>query len=224
MLGAGSVTAQSRPVCFVEGTSLLTPEGYSAIRNARADLEAAGPRAHLVLRGAADEDASALEHERTSQILLEAIWADLPIGRVKPEPGPQTEDCAVLDLVSDGSIYMAVGHVYGPYFDAGEVTVSPDWARRMRFLVAGYRLGQTRFRVEGYADTSGDAATNMEVSRRRAQNVAAELVRQGVRWDDIVVEWFGETRLARLTPDGVAELVNRRVSVHVTRRPQTDPD
>lgn len=118
---------------------------------------------------------------------------------------------------------MALWHFGGPYFQAGSAELGSEWKRRMRFVVAGYEPGRTIYRVQGHADTSGGAVASMEISRRRAENVATELLRQGGRWDDIVVEAFGDTQLARPTPDGYAERVNRRVLVDVRSRPGASP-
>ena len=69
----------------------------------------------------------------------------------------------------------------------------------------------TEVRVIGRADTSGPAAYNLALSRRRAARFAAELVRHGVDPKKIVVEGRGEGELSVITPDGVREPLNRIV-------------
>ena len=71
----------------------------------------------------------------------------------------------------------------------------------------------TRLEVAGHADRSGSAAYNQRLSQRRADNVAAELVRQGVPRNAIVVSAYGETRPLVPTADGVREPQNRRVEI-----------
>ncbi|MGC8469838.1 MAG: OmpA family protein, partial [Acetobacteraceae bacterium] len=65
----------------------------------------------------------------------------------------------------------------------------------------------------GYTDTSGTPAYNMGLSLRRANNVAAELVRDGVPKSEIVIKGFGETHLLVPTGPGVREPQNRRVEI-----------
>ncbi len=71
----------------------------------------------------------------------------------------------------------------------------------------------TRLEVNGYTDTSGSAQYNMGLSIRRANNVAAELVRLGIPRNQIVARGFGETNLLVPTPDNTREPQNRRVEI-----------
>ncbi len=98
-----------------------------------------------------------------------------------------------------------------------------DWDRadltdRARQIIAEAaqattRTQVTRIMVNGYTDTSGTARYNQGLSVRRAQNVAAELVRQGVPRDAISTQGFGETNPLVSTGDGVREPQNRRVQI-----------
>jgi hypothetical protein len=71
----------------------------------------------------------------------------------------------------------------------------------------------TRIEVNGHADRTGSAAYNQTLSERRAQNVAAELVRNGVPQNIITVQGFGYTRPLVPTGPGVREPQNRRVEI-----------
>ena len=71
----------------------------------------------------------------------------------------------------------------------------------------------TRIEVAGYADTSGTHVYNQGLSQRRANNVAAELVRDGVPKAAIAISAFGDTKLLVPTGPGVREPQNRRVEI-----------
>ena len=98
-----------------------------------------------------------------------------------------------------------------------------DWNRdnltdRARQIIgeaaqARTRQAVTRIEVNGYTDTSGSATYNQALSVRRANNVAAELVRLGVPRGEIVARGFGETNLLVPTPDNTREPQNRRVEI-----------
>ena len=98
-----------------------------------------------------------------------------------------------------------------------------DWDRadltdRARQIIAEAaqattRVQVTRIEVAGHADTSGTPRYNQGLSQRRAQNVASELVRQGVPREAITVQAFGESRPLVPTGDGVREPQNRRVEI-----------
>ena len=73
--------------------------------------------------------------------------------------------------------------------------------------------GVTRIEVNGHADRSGSAQHNQTLSVRRAEAVAAELVRRGVPRNEIVTRGFGEQNLLVPTAEGVREPQNRRVEI-----------
>jgi outer membrane protein OmpA-like peptidoglycan-associated protein len=69
--------------------------------------------------------------------------------------------------------------------------------------------------VAGHTDTSGSADHNQRLSQRRANTVAAELIKAGVPAQLIRAEGYGQTDLAVPTADGVALAANRRVVIAV---------
>ncbi len=98
-----------------------------------------------------------------------------------------------------------------------------DWDRadltgRARTIIAEAaqattRVQVTRIEVSGHTDSSGTARYNQGLSVRRAQNVAAELVRLGVPREAITTQGFGESHPLVQTADGVREPQNRRVEI-----------
>ncbi len=98
-----------------------------------------------------------------------------------------------------------------------------DWDRadltdRARQIIAEAaqattRVQVTRIEVSGHTDTTGTARYNQGLSVRRAQNVAAELVRLGVPRAAITTQGFGFSRPLVSTGPGVREPQNRRVEI-----------
>ena len=98
-----------------------------------------------------------------------------------------------------------------------------DWDRydltdRARAIISeaaanSKKVATTHIQVNGFTDTSGSAAYNMKLSVRRAQTVAAELVKDGVPKNEISIKGFGQTHLLVPTADGVREPQNRRVEI-----------
>jgi OOP family OmpA-OmpF porin len=71
----------------------------------------------------------------------------------------------------------------------------------------------TRIEVTGHTDTSGSPQYNQGLSVRRANAVAAELVRLGVPRNEITATGVGESQLLVATPDNTREPQNRRVEI-----------
>jgi outer membrane protein OmpA-like peptidoglycan-associated protein len=72
---------------------------------------------------------------------------------------------------------------------------------------------QTLVDVYGHADCTGGEAHNLDLSERRAGNVASELASGGVIRQRIITQGYGETR-PRMQPCSAAP--NRRVEVYVS--------
>ncbi len=75
------------------------------------------------------------------------------------------------------------------------------------------KVAYTQIEVNGYTDTSGTPQYNQGLSMRRADAVAAELVKDGVPKNVIAIRGFGETHLLVPTGPGVREPQNRRVEI-----------
>jgi outer membrane protein OmpA-like peptidoglycan-associated protein len=78
---------------------------------------------------------------------------------------------------------------------------------------ASTHVAYAKIEVQGNADRSGTPAYNLGLSKRRAETVAAELVRRGVPRTAIDIEAFGDTRPLVPTAAGVREPQNRRVAI-----------
>ena len=103
---------------------------------------------------------------------------------------------------------------YLVFFDWDKATLT-DRARQIIKDAAANstKVQYTRIEVNGYTDTSGSPKYNQGLSVRRAQAVAAELVKDGVPRNAITIQGFGDTHLLVPTGPGVREPQNRRVEI-----------
>jgi outer membrane protein OmpA-like peptidoglycan-associated protein len=220
---AGGAQAQTTPICFDPGSSRLSPAGYSTVRALAAAQGGTAARPHIRLF-APESPSEGLVADRVLEAEIEFAMNGVSYARIQRAvtAGPGDPDCLTAEVAHDGS-YHALIHFNGPFFDSGSATVSPAARRWMRQLIPGYLPGETRFVIDGYADTTGPADLNAELSRRRAENVGLELVRLGVRWADLDLRSSGEISLVRPTADEVAEPLNRRVNIETRRWPPDRP-
>ncbi len=103
---------------------------------------------------------------------------------------------------------------YLVFFDWDKATLTPRAQQIIGEAAANStKVKYTQIQVDGYTDTSGTPQYNQGLSMRRAQAVAAELVKDGVPKGAIAIQGFGETHLLVPTGPGVREPQNRRVEI-----------
>jgi outer membrane protein OmpA-like peptidoglycan-associated protein len=104
------------------------------------------------------------------------------------------------------------------YFDFDKADLNAEAQATMDQVIADIKNRELGgITVGGHTDTAGPADYNMQLSQRRANTVAAELVRAGIPADIITTEAFGQTDLAVQTADGVPLQANRRATIDFQR-------
>lgn len=78
--------------------------------------------------------------------------------------------------------------------------------------------GNYRVRVEGYTDSTGEAAYNQTLSLRRAESVRRELLAEGIAPDRIEVEGLGEQYPKTSNSTAAGRQENRRVEIVISDR------
>ena len=219
---ASAASAQSWTACVDPTTDRLTADGHRAVREAAGAL--GEPRRFLTyhIRRATKTGAQSEPPFRTPQ--LEMMYVGINPGSISWDEGTPYTDPPVAEQacfeISAREGPPGLWHYWGPYFAPGSAVIPEAQKPDLEYLIARYQPGRTVFRVYAYADTAGSSEQNDRISAARAEAVARELVRFGVRWDDIEQSSFGETNLARPTADGVAEPLNRRAQIDVRLRPE----
>ncbi len=105
------------------------------------------------------------------------------------------------------------------FFDWNRSDINAETQAKIDNLVTHLKP-ETVIRIDatGHADKSGTPANNLIISRRRAEAVKKELMRQGVPEDWIKIAWKGEADPLVETPDVQRQRENRRVDIVITGR------
>lgn len=129
-------------------------------------------------------------------------------------PPPPSSAASAPAVPQQASVPAPATRSYLVFFDWDQASLS---ARARQIVATAAEAAKsatlTRILVEGYTDRSGSPAYNLRLSRRRAQAVAAELVRRGVAETEITVRGLGEADPLVPTAAGVREARNRRVEI-----------
>lgn len=150
-----------------------------------------------------DRDTDVVVHEGTFECPPEPVAA-------APTPAPPPVEPAAPPPTPVGNI--EVGTVY---FDFDSAQLDFEEAGKLDGIIAEVEeLQPNGVLLAGHADTAGSPEYNLELSERRARNVASALVARGFPATiDVQQEALGETDLAVQTPDGTPEELNRRVTL-----------
>ena len=96
------------------------------------------------------------------------------------------------------------------YFAPGSARVEGEGIAVVRRMAEDYRQnGRVGVEIVANADNKGSQASNRRLTQRRARALAAALVANGVPRIVIVLRPVGEDEPQVMTPDGVADPLNR---------------
>jgi outer membrane protein OmpA-like peptidoglycan-associated protein len=125
----------------------------------------------------------------------------------------ELEEVAKVKKTENGLLVQMDGDIL---FDSGSAVLKDEAVTQISKLgdiIAKY--GDDRVRVEGHTDSQGPAATNEELSLRRADAVKRVLTSRGVQEKQILVLGLGETRPVADNATAVGRAKNRRVELHI---------
>lgn len=229
LCGPTAAVAQTWTACYEAASDSLTPDGHRAVREAAAghldDPEAfdtAGWRGVLIAVASPAED-QARDWRAVYRVMIEL--RRLGVGPHKMQgPGIRYDASAAgrdgCVEVSLATIPVRTWHYSAIYFPEESAALTEAGGFALESVAVDYVPGRTRLIVNGYDDTPGTVGSSLVLSERRTVVVAEGLVRLGVRWADIEQQSWGERHLARPTADGVAEPLNRRVTIDLRTLPE----
>ncbi|WP_045406312.1 OmpA family protein [Vibrio jasicida] len=94
--------------------------------------------------------------------------------------------------------------------------INPVFRRQIRELSEFLKeYPSTSIELQGYASKVGGSSHNLDLSKRRANNVREALLRYGIDTNRVRIVGFGDTHLATEGTDEVSHALNRRVTAYV---------
>ena len=104
-------------------------------------------------------------------------------------------------------------------FDVDEAQLKPGGKRTVQKLSDFMQeYGNYRVRVEGYTDSTGEAAYNQQLSLRRAEAVREELLADGIAPDRVETKGFGEEYPEASNQTTAGRQETRRVEIVISDR------
>jgi OOP family OmpA-OmpF porin len=107
------------------------------------------------------------------------------------------------------------GHsaLYGIYFDTGKAEVKPESDAALAEVTKLLQNKTLKLIVAGHTDNVGDFASNMDLSKRRAQAVVQALVKRGVAASRLNPQGLGPCAPVASNDDDAGRAKNRRVEL-----------
>ncbi len=100
-------------------------------------------------------------------------------------------------------------------FASGSAVLAPSSGSLLDRVAEVARTCPGTLRVEGHTDSTGVAASNLVLSRARAEAVRQALVERGLPAERLVAEGFGQARPVAPNDDAAGRARNRRIELHV---------
>jgi OOP family OmpA-OmpF porin len=113
---------------------------------------------------------------------------------------------------------VTVDIVDGIFFEFNKYDLKPQY-RESVLILAKFMETHPRVRVilAGYTDGIGSEGYNVELSRKRAESVAAVLLENStIDPDHITLQWYGKADPIATNNTEIGRALNRRVSVILT--------
>jgi outer membrane protein OmpA-like peptidoglycan-associated protein len=128
--------------------------------------------------------------------------------RAEPQVRIMRRGDSILVVIPNARLFQ--GEAVGP---SGQALIAV-LARALRYY--DHTVGQ----VNGYTDTSGPVARNLDLSQRRAAAVLGVLIADRVASGRFVARGFGQENLRIETGDQKAEPRNRRIEIAILPKPE----
>lgn len=131
----------------------------------------------------------------------------------QPDPDPKKNGCPKF-IKLEGSSVRVLQQVH---FQTASATILPDSFPMLQEIVALLKANVDikRLRIEGHTDNRGNAAYNLDLSKRRAASVRQWLIDHGIVADRLESEGYGLTRPIATNDSDEGRAQNRRVEFKI---------
>lgn len=222
---AGSLTGALPPLPYDPANWMLTVNDANELVSARERLMEMVLAGSVFYTGAATAEAQVAydcwvqeaeeNFQRKDINTCRARFEDAML-RVKVRPAPAPAEPIVYEQEAPEVVEVTKPETFIVYFPFNQSNILPREDQTIQEAATfAMDYGTTDVRVGGYADRSGSASYNDQLSQRRAEAVVMRLRELGVPAVLVKSTAYGETNLQRQTADGVREQANRRATISV---------
>ena len=133
----------------------------------------------------------------------------------QPDPDPKKNGCPKF-IKLEGSTVRVLQQVH---FATGSATILPDSFPMLGEIAALLKATPAikKMIIEGHTDNRGDAAMNLDLSKRRAASVKSWLIQRGIDSARLDSEGYGLTRPIQTNDTNDGRQANRRVEFKITQ-------
>lgn len=143
-------------------------------------------------------------------------FGPLPEAEVKPKTG--TEQIQLLvDKLQNTVFYFAPGEIQLSALELEKIPEVVNAIQEIERLATAYQLHAYQIILMGFADSEGSSATNIKVSKQRAEEIKSLLSANHID-SDILVTWG----VGHIDNEGVTEQEKRRVSLQMVPRAKNE--
>lgn len=130
----------------------------------------------------------------------------------KPEPKPMTARQKVME--KEKSLYGALIHSENVYFANGSIVITDIYKKLLSDFKRRFPDQNVNLILEGFASSKGNSASNMILSKKRAQAVWSYLSVEGFKSENIKSVAYGDSK----DDASLDEALNRKVMIRIYKK------
>lgn len=179
------------------------------------------------------KDPLTLNETRSERILAELLAGQRIVITRKPWYGAESSARVVLSSVNFTGAYRQYVECLAAllpvnfrqiertaiYFPSGKDRLRPSELQKLEHIAVYVKADPSvqSFYIDGHTDAVGNRGENLELSKKRAEMVAAILKEKGIPSDQIQVRWHGERYPVATNRTRMGRAQNRRVTIRLEK-------
>lgn len=211
----GTAAAFADPRTATSASGLVaSPVSSSAV------IPAGEPTAPTTVSGTYDKNRDAYIYDTGQPIIL-----NLANGTTQKVGANSTENRLYTFLANPAFQVDSVNRTKGwinfdrVYFDAGKATLTPESEQQLHNIAQVLKsFPNTRVKLGGYTDNTGDNTMNLQISEQRAKTAALALVKQGIAFNRLQFKGYGAKYFVADNSTLEGRALNRRISIRVVNK------
>ena len=102
------------------------------------------------------------------------------------------------------------------HFKTGNSEIEEHYKEGLKMIASqAKKIENSKIEIFGYADRNGNAANNLELSKRRINSIKSFLTQNGIDHTSVITVAYGDTKPLKSNSNYESDFFDRRVTIHI---------